>query len=217
VKERGETEMSFIQVEQINKNFKDKTVLQNISLMLKEGKCYGFVGNNGSGKSMLLKSICGFVKTDSGRITVKGKEIIGGRQFIENAGVLIESPSWMNHLTGVENLQLLADIQGKISLEEINEALTLVGLTEVRNQKIRKYSLGMKQRLRIAQAIMEDPAVLVLDEPFNGLDKSGVQEMQALMMTYKEKGKTILLTSHDERQIEFLCDEVYELSGGELV
>lgn len=209
--------MSFIQVEQINKNFKDKTVLQNISLMLKEGKCYGFVGNNGSGKSMLLKSICGFVKTDSGRITVKGKEIIGGRQFIENAGVLIESPSWMNHLTGVENLQLLADIQGKISLEEINEALTLVGLTEVRNQKIRKYSLGMKQRLRIAQAIMEDPAVLVLDEPFNGLDKSGVQEMQALMMTYKEKGKTILLTSHDERQIEFLCDEVYELSGGELV
>ena len=209
--------MSFIGVENINKSFKGKPVLQNISLTLKKGKCYGFVGNNGSGKSMLLKSICGFIKIDSGTINVDGKEIIGGRQFIENAGVLIESPTWMNHLTGFENLQLLADIQRKISETDIKEILTLVGLIEAKDQKVRKYSLGMKQRLRIAQAIMEKPDVLVLDEPFNGLDKDGVSEMQDLMVTYKAKGKTILLTSHDERQIELLCDEVYELSGGRLV
>jgi len=209
--------MSYIKVDNVNKSFKGKYVLRNISFELEQGKCYGFVGNNGSGKSMLLKSICGFIEIDSGIITVSGKQIIGGRKFIENAGVLIETPQWLNSLTGYQNLKILADIQALIDDEKIMDALDLVGLTDEKDKKVRKYSLGMKQRLRIAQAIMEEPDILVLDEPFNGLDKTGVIEMQELMLTYKDKEITILLTSHDERQIEYLCDEVYEISGGEIV
>jgi len=209
--------MSYLKVENVNKSFKGKYVLRNISFELEQGKCYGLVGNNGSGKSMLLKSICGFIEVDSGVITVNDKQIIGGRKFIENAGVLIETPQWLNSFTGYQNLKILADIQALIDDEKIMNALELVGLTDEKDKKVRKYSLGMKQRLRIAQAIMEEPDILVLDEPFNGLDKTGVMEMQELMLTYKDKETTIILTSHDERQIEYLCDEVYEISGGEIL
>lgn len=209
--------MSFIEINNVSKSFKNQQVLKDISLTLSRGKCYGIIGNNGSGKSMLLKSICGFIKIDTGRIFVDSKEIIGGKQFVENAGVLIESPEWMSNFTGYENLKVLAEIQNIIGDEEINEAIQLVGLTDAKNKKVKKYSLGMKQRLRIAQAIMENPEFLILDEPLNGLDKAGVIEMQDLLARYKEKGKTIILTSHDERHIDFLCDYVYELSGGELV
>ncbi|MDR2572186.1 MAG: ATP-binding cassette domain-containing protein [Oscillospiraceae bacterium] len=209
--------MNYIEVKNVNKSFKNKYVLTEISLSLDKGRCYGFVGHNGCGKSMLMKAICGYIETDCGIITVNGKQIIGGKKFIENAGVLIEAPQWMGLLTGYQNLKILADIQKIIGDAELLEALALVGLKEEKDKKVRKYSLGMKQRLRIAQAIMEDPEILVLDEPFNGLDKDGVKEMQDLMKLYKKRNKTILLCSHDERQIEYLCDVVYEISEGRLV
>jgi len=209
--------MNIISVENVQKKINGNNILQDISLKLSTGKCYGFIGNNGSGKSMLLKCICGFIRPDSGTIFVQGKRIIGGKNFIENAGVLIETPEWMNNLTGLMNLQILAEIRGVISDREIIEAIEKVGLSEVKDKKVKKYSLGMKQRLRIAQAIMENPEILVLDEPFNGLDRAGIIEIQQLLNGYKEKGKSILLTSHDERQIDFLCDEVFELSEGKII
>lgn len=206
-----------IEVKNISKTFRKQAVLKNISLSLSAGKCHGFTGNNGSGKSVLLKSICGFITIDTGEIWINKQQIIGGKQFIKNAGVLIETPDWINHLTGYENLQVLAEIQQKINTEKIETILKLVGLETAMTKKVKKYSLGMKQRLRIAQAIMEDPQILILDEPFNGLDKSGVHEMQTVLSEFKTQGKTILLTSHDERNIEFLCDETYEMEAGVLV
>ena len=169
--------MGYIEVENVSKSFKKRYVLKNVSFSLEKGKCYGFIGNNGSGKSMLLKSICGYIDIDSGVITVNGKRIVGGKKFIDNAGVLIESPQWLGGLTGFQNLKALADIQKLIDDKDILETLTLVGLIAEKDKKVRKYSLGMKQRLRIAQAIMENPTILILDEPFNGLDKGGVKEM----------------------------------------
>jgi len=206
-----------IEVKGISKTFKNQVVLKDISLSLMTGKCYGFIGNNGCGKSILLKSICGFIKVDSGEIWVNDKQIIGGSHFIESAGIIIESPEWMNNLSGYANLCILAEIRKQIDTNQINGTLKLVGLEDSKDKKVKKYSLGMKQRLRIAQAIMENPDILILDEPFNGLDKSGVQEIQDLLATYKSRGKTILLTSHDERNIEFLCDEVYELESGAII
>jgi len=209
--------VSYIKVENVNKSFRKKDVLINVSVSLDKGKCYGFVGNNGCGKSMLFKAICGYIDIDSGAVTVDNRQIIGGKKFIGNAGVLIESPQWMGGLTGYQNLKVLADIQKRVDENDVLNTLALVGLIDEKDKKVRKYSLGMKQRLRIAQAIMEDPEILVLDEPFNGLDKDGVKELQELMLLNKQKEKTILLSSHDERQIEYLCDVVFEISEGKII
>ena len=203
-----------IEIKQINKKIKNQIILKNISLSIKKGLCVGFVGHNGSGKTMLLKAICGFTKIDYGEIWVDGDQIIFSEKFIKDAGIIIEQAPFINYLTGMDNLLALANIQKKISKDKVLLVLQKVGLSEAKDKKVKAYSLGMKQRLRIAQAIMEEPHILVLDEPFNGLDKDSVVEIQELLRNYKEEGKTILLTSHDERQINYLCDQVYELNGG---
>lgn len=166
---------------------------------------------------MLLKAVSGFTKIDSGEIWVDGKQIVFGKEYIKNTGIILEQPPFITYLTGLENLLILANIQKKITKEDVIQTLKKVGLSEAQNKKVRNYSLGMKQRLRIAQAIMENPQILILDEPFNGLDKESVKEIQELLIEYKNKGTTILLTSHDERHIDYLCDQVYELERGELV
>jgi ABC-2 type transport system ATP-binding protein len=163
---------------------------------------------------VLLKAICGFVKITDGEILVENERIIPGKSFIKEAGIIIEQPQMIPYLTGLQNLELLANIEKKISSEEINDALKKVELFEARNKKVKTYSLGMNQRLRIAQAIMENPAILILDEPFNGLDKSGVAKMMEVIKDMKEQGKTILLTSHNQEHIDLLCNKVYQIEGG---
>ncbi len=200
-------------VKKVNSNF----ILNDISLELEKGKAYGFVGHNGSGKSMLFKAICGLSHINSGSIKVNGKSIGREIDFIENAGVIIEAPEFLNGLTGIDNLKILAEIQNIIDEEAILNCFKKVGLGGQENKKVSKYSLGMKQRLRIAQAIMENPEILILDEPFNGLDKRGVEEIHSILLEYKRLGKTILLTSHYENDIDLLCDTVFELDQGRII
>ncbi|WP_062197958.1 ATP-binding cassette domain-containing protein [Massilibacterium senegalense] len=206
-----------IEVIEVSKKVKESNLIDHITLKLEKGKTYGFIGYNGSGKSMLFKAICGLTPITSGSIRVNGKYIGKDIDFIENTGVIIESPEFMNRLTGLENLKLLAEIQNKINESEILNYLQKVGLGGHERKKVSKYSLGMKQRLRIAQAIMEDPEILILDEPFNGLDKRGVEEIHNLLLEYKALGKTILLTSHHESDINLLCDTVFELEKGRII
>lgn len=205
-----------IEVNALSCQLKNKVILDQISLNLEPQKCYGFVGHNGCGKTMLFRAIAGLLRYTEGQIIVNGKQIGKDVDFIEDCGTIIGETTFINHLSGYDNLLILAQIKKKISSSQIEEALEQVGLSYAMNEKYKNYSLGMKQRLRIAQAIMEDPKILILDEPFNGLDKQGTKEIQDLLLSYKQKGKTILLTSHDERDIELLCDKVFELSNGRL-
>lgn len=206
-----------INIKNISKKIKKQVVLEDISLSLNKGNCYGFIGNNGSGKTMLFRAITGLMQVDSGCVEINGVEIGKEQNFIKDAGTIIGESTFINSLSGYENLLILAEIQNKIGKEDILEILKKVGLIEAKDKKFKNYSLGMKQRLRIAQAIMEDPSILILDEAFNGLDKEGTREIQELLLNYKKMGKTILLTSHNERDIELLCDEVFELNRGKLI
>ncbi len=206
-----------IQVRNISFYIKGKKVLDDVSINLYNGKCYGFIGHNGCGKTMLFRCISGLLRVDKGEIFVNGKKIGINQDFIEECGTIIGETTFINHLSGYDNLLILAQIKQEISEEDIQATLEKVGLGHAMYEKYKNYSLGMKQRLRIAQAIMENPRVLILDEPFNGLDKQGTKEIQNLLLDYKKEGKMILLTSHDERDIQLLCDEVFELNQGRLI
>ncbi len=200
-----------IEVKHVYKSFGKEQVLKDISLSIPPGTIYGVVGNNGSGKTVLMKCICGFLKCDKGSIVVNGKQIGRECDFPDELGVIIETPGFIPNLNGYRNLKILASLKGRIGKKEIREALQKVGLDPQMKKPVSKYSLGMRQRLGIAQAIMEEPKVLVLDEPFNGLDKEGVLEMRALLKELKENGKAILLASHNAQDIEELCDHVHDL------
>lgn len=205
----------YVKVCHVSKRFGEEMVLRDVSLTLARGKTYGIVGNNGSGKTVLMKCICGFLPVSAGQIFVKGKEIGKDVDFPENVGVLIETPGFLSGLTGRRNLEILADLQKKISREEITRVLCRVGLDPGLKKPVGKYSLGMRQRLGIAQAIMEEPEFLILDEPFNGLDEQGVGEIRRLLQEEK-KGRTILLASHNKEDIRILCDQVYQMDGGRI-
>lgn len=203
-----------VSVKRAVKTFKEHTVLNDISLELEKGKIYGIVGRNGSGKTVLFKCICGFMPLSSGEIYVNDK-IIGKEVNIpKNIGVIIETPGFLSNYSGYKNLSFLASINKKIKKDDIYETLKLVGLNPDSKKHVGKYSLGMRQRLGIAQAIMENPDILILDEPMNGLDNDGVQDMRKLFINLKEQGKTILLASHNREDIQVLCDEVYEMDKG---
>ena len=201
----------------VSKRIKGQEILQNISIEMEEGKCYGFIGNNGCGKTMLLRAVCGYMNIDSGTITINDKQIGRDIDFIRNAGIIIGETQFINSMSGFDNLKILAEIQKKIGDKEIYDVLKQMGLYENRDKKVRKYSLGMKQRLRLAQAFMENPDILVLDEPFNALDKDTVVDVQKKIENEKNKGKTILLTSHDEGNISILCDTVFEMDCGRII
>lgn len=203
-----------IKIEDVCKSYKDKKVLDHVNFEMEKGKIYGIIGRNGSGKTVLMKCLCGFVCPDSGRIEVDGREIGKDADFIQNAGIIIETPGFIPYYTGKKNLANLASIRGKIGKAEICEALETVGLDVNDHTKVGKYSLGMRQRLGIAQAIMENPDILVLDEPMNGLDKDGVEDMRELFLKLKEQGKTMLIASHNAEDIDILCDHVWEMDKG---
>ena len=206
-----------INLKNICMKINEQTILEAISLNLESGKCYGFVGNNGCGKTMLLRAICGYKNIDSGTVEINHKIIGKDVDFIDDAGIIIGEMQFMNALSGFDNLKILAEIKKKITDKEILEIMKIFGIYGARQKKVKKYSLGMKQRLRLAQAFMEEPKILILDEPFNGLDKDGIAEVQAQILSQKRKGNTILLTCHDDRNINLLCDEVYEMDNGRII
>ncbi len=200
----------------VSKTFQDKTVLQKTDLTVESGTITGFIGRNGSGKTVLLKLICGLMLPTTGTVTVDGVQVGRDRDFAPDAGVLIETPSFINYESGLRNLRALAAIRRKISVEQVKDAICLVGLDPEDKKRVGKYSLGMRQRLGIAQAIMEDPSLIILDEPMNGLDKEGVEEMRVLFSNLRGEGKTILLASHSAEDVDLLCDAVYELDKGRM-
>lgn len=203
-----------ISVENVYMTFGDGYVLTDVSREFDEGKIHGIVGNNGSGKTVLMKCICGFLKPVSGRIFVNYKQVGKDMDFPGNMGIIIETPGFLPNMTGVKNLQLLASLNKKADLDTIKRTIELVGLDPNMKKHVSKYSLGMRQRLGIAQAIMEDPSILILDEPFNGLDKHGVKHMRALLDNLRSQGKTIILASHNQADIDELCDTVCEMDAG---
>ena len=203
-----------IRVEGVYKRFGTDTVLKDVSRSFERGRIHGIVGNNGSGKTVLMKCICGFLIPDGGSITVNGERVGVDVDFPRDMGLIIETPGFLPNVTGMKNLEILASLNKKIGLEQIAAAIRRVGLDPLMKKPVGKYSLGMRQRLGIAQAIMEDPTLLILDEPLNGLDKHGVREMRQLIKGLKEQGKTILLASHNQGDIDELCDTVCEMDAG---
>ena len=200
-----------ISVSHVYKSFGKETVLRDVSLTVGRGEIAGLVGNNGSGKTVLMKCICGFLKPERGEITVCGRRIGKDCDFPQNLGLIIETPGFLPSMSGYRNLRTLAALRGIIGKKEITETLRRVGLYEARHKSVSKYSLGMRQRLGIAQAIMENPDVLILDEPFNALDAKAVGEMRTLLLDLKSQGKTILLASHNAEDIRALCDHIHEM------
>jgi len=207
---------SAIEINDLRMTFGNDEVLKGITHSFEKGKVHGIVGNNGSGKTVMMKCICGFLKPTSGTVTVNGKVIGRQEDFPKSLGLIIEAPGFLPHLSGFRNLSILASVNKKIDKKQIKESIRLVGLDSDMKKPVGKYSLGMRQRLGIAQAIMEDPELLILDEPMNGLDKHGVEEMRVLLKGLAEKGKTILLSSHNPADIDALCDTVCEIDVGML-
>lgn len=208
--------MSRIYVKSLNLTIKKVQILININVEFEKGKIHGLVGRNGSGKTMLMKCICGFIKPTEGEIYVADKRIGKDCDFPESIGIIIETPGFIPYYSGYKNLKLLADLNRKIDSQKIKQSMKQVGLDPESKLHIKKYSLGMRQRLGLAQAIMENPDLLILDEPMNGLDKDGVADMRKYLLELKEQGKTILIASHSSEDIEVLCDTVCEMDKGVL-
>ena len=205
-----------IRVQNVSKDFGQERVLKDVTRDFESGKIHGIIGNNGSGKTVLMKCICGFLLPTEGKVIVNGKRIGKDVDFPPGLGLIIETPGFLPQMSGARNLEILASLNRKIGLKEIAASIRRVGLDPLLKKPVGKYSLGMRQRLGIAQAIMEDPALLVLDEPLNGLDKHGVLEMRALIKNLRNEGKTILLASHNQSDIDELCDTVCEMDAGVL-
>lgn len=209
------TNLDSVKIKNMSKKIDNTLILSNINLTLSQGKIYGIVGRNGSGKSMLFKTICGLINPTEGEIYVFGKRISKG-QLAEDTGVIIEIPGFLPQYSGLFNLQMLASINNKVTTNKIKETILLVGLDPNDKRPVKKYSLGMKQRLGIAQALMESPRLLILDEPMNSLDSDGVNDVRNILLKLKDKSITILLASHNKDDIETLCDQVYTMENGKL-
>lgn len=207
-------EEKIINIENVGLILDKTTILDDVCMEMEQGKIYGLIGRNGSGKTMLMKCICGFVKPTHGKIAVRDQVVGKDIDFPENMGILIENPGFIPHYSGIKNLKMLAELNRKINRQQIEETIRFVGLDPQMKRHVQKYSLGMKQRLGIAQAIMEDPDILILDEPMNGLDKEGVADMRTLFLDLKKKGKTIIIASHNAEDIDKLCDHVWEMEHG---
>ena len=205
---------SAISVQTVSKFFGDTQVLREVNREFEEGRVHGIVGNNGSGKTVLMKCICGFLPPTRGHILVRGKQVGRDMDFPDDTGIIIETPGFLPNLTGIKNLELLASLRRRVDREGIRRTIERVGLDPDSKKPVGKYSLGMRQRLGIAQAIMENPSILILDEPFNGLDKNSVAHMREIIKGLRGQGKTIILASHNQMDIDELCDTVCEMDAG---
>ena len=206
-----------IAVYNISKRYGDQLILDHISAEFHTGNIYCIVGENGSGKTVLMKMILGFIKPTSGTIKVNGKQVGKEIDIPDDIGAIIETPGFLPEYSAFQNLKLMAMIRGKITSERIRETIKLVGLDPDSKKHVGKCSLGMRQRLGIAQAIMEDPQILLLDEPLNGLDNEGVEEMRNVLLKQKEQGKLIIIASHSKEDIDILCDEIFRFDHGKII
>lgn len=206
----------YIVVEHAVKKYKDTIALNDVSLTFAQNQIHGIIGRNGSGKTVLLKCICGLTRLTSGRIILDGKVVGKDMEIPDNIGAIIETPGFIKSFSGYDNLKYLASVRKMIGKEEIVSAMEKAGLDPAMKKHVGKYSLGMRQRLGIAQAIMEKPEILILDEPMNGLDKHGVKEIREVLLQMKEENRVILLSSHNPKDIDYLCDVVFEMDDGYL-
>jgi|LFRM01.1.fsa_nt_gb ABC-2 type transport system ATP-binding protein len=207
---------SYISLSGVCKSYGQHKVLDMVSVSFEQGKIHGIIGRNGSGKTQLFKVICGYVIPDMGEVIVQNRKIGKEADYPESLGLLIENPGFLPGYSGFFNLQMLAAMNTKLHKKDLYRCLELVGLKNATNKKVGKYSLGMKQRLGIAQAILGDPDLLILDEPFNGLDKTGVNEIRNLLKSFVDNGRTILLASHNPYDISLLCETVHEMDAGKI-
>lgn len=196
------------------KDLSRNCVLNKINLTLESGKIYGLTGKNGSGKTMLMRAVCGLITPTSGEIKIDGKTLGKDLSFPESTGVLIENPGFTSGYSGFKNLKFLAQIQNKIGEKEIIETLEKVGLDPNDKKSFRKYSLGMKQKLGIAAAIMENPKLLILDEPFNALDEETTEKIRKVIMSYRREDRIVILSCHDREELENLCDVIIKIKTG---
>ena len=206
-----------IKVDNAVKKFDKYTILDHVNITCNKGEICGIVGRNGSGKTVLFKSICGFVKLNEGTITVNGKVMGKDLRVLKKAGIIIEEPGFLRNKSGMKNLEYLYMINNKRDKKYLRSVMENVGLDPYSRKKVGKYSLGMRQRLAIAQATMEDQDIIMLDEPMNGLDNHGVQEVREYLLQLKKQGKTILIASHNREDIDVLCDKVYEMDNGRVI
>lgn len=219
LRNKMEVEMSqvTIKVDNAVKKFDKYIVLDHVNITCNKGEICGIVGRNGSGKTVLFKSICGFVKLNEGTITVNGKVMGKDMKVLKKAGIIIEEPGFLRNKSGMKNLEYLYMINNKRDKKYLRSVMENVGLDPYSRKKVGKYSLGMRQRLAIAQATMEDQDIIILDEPMNGLDNHGVQEVREYLLQLKKQGKTILIASHNREDIDVLCDKVYEMDNGRVI
>ena len=206
-----------LEIKGIGKTINNNVILKDVNLSLEFGNIYGLKGMNGSGKTVLLKIICGIMFPTEGEILLDNKSYTKDKKFLESLGALIEYPGFIKDENGFNNLKYLADINSKISDDSIKEAIKRVGLDYTDKRKVKKYSLGMKQRLGIAQAIMEDPEILILDEPTNGLDDSGLEIIKDIILENKKENKLVLVVSHDKEFLDLICDEIYFIKNGSIM
>ncbi|SDT05348.1 ABC-2 type transport system ATP-binding protein [Paenibacillaceae bacterium GAS479] len=209
--------MNIIEVDRVSKSFKGNVLFQNVSLAFEKGKIHGLVGPNGSGKSVFFKMICGFTRPDQGEIIIHPDYRRKSTDFPKNFGIIIDRPGYLANKTGFENLKRWAGILNLIDDHVIMETMKKVGLGPELKQKVKNYSLGMKQKLAFAQAIMENQEVLILDEPFNAMDSESVNHTRQLLLNMKNENKTVILTSHNQEDIDILCDHVYIIQNQKIV
>ena len=205
-----------ITIDHVTKSFGQEKVLREVSLNLRAGAIHGIIGRNGSGKTVLMKCVCGFMQPGRGEIRVFEKRIGHDCDFAPDTGMLIETPGFLPHETGINNLMWLARLSRRVDRARVKELIALVGLDPALRKPVSQYSLGMRQRLGIAQALLDDPKLLILDEPMNGLDKSGVRDIRDLLLRLRTEGRTILLASHFAQDVDELCDTVSEMDQGVL-
>lgn len=205
-----------IEINNLYKYISGNLILDDINLNLKNACVYGFVGRNGSGKTMLFRAICGLITIDQGEIIIDDKKVTDN-DITQNIGLLLENPSFLNGLSGFNNLKMIASIRNIVDDKRIDEVIEIVGLSQARNKKFEQYSLGMKQRLAIANVIMEDPDILIFDEPTNAIDEEGIVVLKKIIKEEREKGKLILLASHEKEIIEELCDDIYYMKEGKII
>ena len=205
-----------IELKDVSKSFKKYMILSDVNIEMNDGNIYGFIGRNGAGKTVLLKMICGYLKPTTGLVKFDNKILNKDINIPISTRCLIESPQFLPYMSGYDNLKILADIKKIIGDDEINDTLKKVNLYEDKDKNYHKYSLGMKQKLGIAQVLMEDPHVIILDEPFNGIEESTADKLRKVLLEEKEKGKIIILASHIKEDIEFLANHVYEVKDGKI-
>lgn len=203
-----------VEIKNVTKQFKGAVALKNVTVAFEKGKISGVIGRNGSGKTVLFKCICGLMPITEGEITVLGQSVGDGYHVPQGIGAIIESPGFLPNISGYANLRYLAELSGKADRYAIQEAMALMGLDPNMKKHVGKYSLGMRQRLGLAQALMDKPDLLVLDEPMNGLDNQGVESIRNLLKSLSQAGTTILLASHSSEDIKYLCDDVYRMNCG---